>query len=165
VKGQEFYLDNYPRTTIKRRVVIWDLDGTLCDTGWRDHHAKARRWDEFHAGLHLDQPFPHMLFLLRALNGSNAHLLFITARPFRYYEATDQWIQNVTHLGRSGYTLLMRADGDLRRASVVKGELLDKYLESRPDDELLFALEDHAPVVAMWRSRGIPCFHVTDARD
>ena len=47
----------------------------------------------------------------------------------------------------------------------MKSELLDKYLESRPDDEVLFALEDHAPVVAMWRGRGVPCFHVTDARD
>ena len=27
---------------MKRRVVIWDLDGTLCDTAWRDHHAKRR---------------------------------------------------------------------------------------------------------------------------
>ena len=151
--------------TIKRRVVIWDLDGTLCDTAWRDHHAKRRDWDQFHAGIHLDQPFAHMLFLLRALLCQGAHLLFITARPFRYLEETNLWLANQLHLAPSQFTVLMRANGDLRRASVVKSELLDKYLESRADDEVLFALEDHAPVVAMWRSRGIPCFHVTDARD
>jgi len=148
-----------------RRVVIVDLDGTLCDTGWRDAHAKAKQWYAFHAGIPNDRPFEHMKYLLWCLNASHAHLLFITARPYTYHNDTQQWLRAQMEFYPSAYTLLMRAPGDYRSASVVKSELLDKYLESRPNDQIMFALEDHAPVVAMWRARGIPCFHVTDARE
>lgn len=148
---------------MNRQVVLWDLDGTLCDTRWRDDHARRKAWADFHAGIPKDQAFPHMLFLLRALVNNGAHILFLTARPELYRKQTESWIREVAQV--FAFTLRMRKEGDFRSASIVKSELLDEHLERHPTDEILFALEDHAPVVVMWRSRGIPCFHVTDARE
>lgn len=146
--------------TVKRRLLICDLDGTLCDVSWREQHAQRREWAGFHAGIPQDQPSPAVLFVLRACVNAGLYPLFITGRPEAYLLETREWLSRVwVHT----YSLLMRPDGDRRKDTVVKGELLDNYLLGRPDDEIVLVLEDRTTVVDMWRSRGYPCFQVRDS--
>lgn len=142
-----------------KQWVIFDLDGTLCDTDHRIHHAKAKRWDAFHAGLLQDRPRRAESILLWALRG-NANvdgIALITGRPERYRQQTVQWLgQNDLLQGVD--MLLMRPDADFRPATTFKREMYQKYFVAE-NREVLFVVEDRDKVVDMWRSLGLTCFH------
>lgn len=54
----------------------------------------------------------------------------------------------------------MRPEGDIRKDSIVKRELFEKYV--RPYYNIEFVLDDRNQVVEMWRSLGLKCLQVAE---
>jgi len=56
------------------------------------------------------------------------------------------------------YSLFMRAEGDMRKDSIIKQELFEKRVKDLY--YVWFVLVDRGQVVNMWRSLGLTCFQV-----
>lgn len=139
------------------RWAVWDLDGTLTETDWRNHLAVARNWEEFHAGIPCDQPRPTEVALLKAWCCGDARehnrVAIITGRNEQYRAATEEW------LSRHGIhfdALYMRGFCDRRPDTEVKAEAYEQML-AEGKTNIVFVVEDRDCVVEMWRSKGLTC--------
>lgn len=138
-------LDKWPQW------VLFDLDGTLCDTKHREHYALARDWDNFHAGIPFDQPHIAELIILLALFNSHLRIGLATARFEAHRASTEDWLNRHRI---PFHELQMRKDGDYRSGTEVKKEM---FTDGR---HVLCVFEDSDSVVKMWREeRGLTCFH------
>jgi phosphoglycolate phosphatase-like HAD superfamily hydrolase len=110
--------------------VVFDLDGTLCDTSKRELLAAnaareaspevaQRVWDEFHAGIPNDSPVHPIKKTLLALASAGHTIEIWTARPEKYQDVTIAWLRK--H-GVPFNHLLMRDDPDRRPSPIVKLE-------------------------------------------
>jgi phosphoglycolate phosphatase-like HAD superfamily hydrolase len=130
--------------------VVFDLDGTICDTEHRQEFAAAKDWDGFHSRLMKDQPVYGIQVLLKAMWRMGLQIGLATGRPEKYRKDTCDWLD--WH-GIPFHTLIMRRDGDFRPDTDVKREM---FLGER----IVFVVEDRARVVEMWRARGELCLAV-----
>lgn len=131
--------------------VIFDLDGTLSDTGHRAHYVARPKgqkdWDSFHAAAVADPPITPVVWIYRSLVRGGHDVEIWTGRDERYVYLTRQW------LARHGIfypTLRMRPDGDHTEDTELKRGWL---MESPRLPDLVF--EDRARVVSMYREYGI----------
>ena len=139
-----------------RRIVIFDLDGTLANIDHRRHLVEGvqKDWRRFFAACRYD-----------ILNDPVAAAFFGFSKQF------DRWIVS----GRSDEVeletrvwlrdkglfpdlLLMRKSGDYRSDVDLKREWLHSGII--PKDRVLCVFDDRDSVVAMWRAEGLPCFQV-----
>lgn len=147
--------------------VVFDLDGTLCDTSKRELLAAnaareatpevaQRVWDEFHAGIPNDSPVHPIKKTLLALAGAGHAIEIWTARPEKYQGVTVAWLRK--H-GVPFNHLLMRGDQDRRPSPIVK---LEWFFLSYPKPELVF--EDHPETVKLLRQAGCCVAFMGDGR-
>ena len=138
--------------------IVFDLDGTLADDTHRQHHitGDARDWDAYFAACGDDAPIQNVGEILRALERKGHHVEIWTGRNNHWREVTRQWLDTHRMNGLAGLVLRMRADGDFRPDTVVKGEWLAECGDHPPD--LIF--DDRTKSVAFWRSQGITCLQV-----
>lgn len=139
------------------RCYIFDIDGTLADCSHRLHHIQKqpKDWDGFFADCVHDKPIVHMVDL--AVHLSNYWpLVFVSGRSDVVRSETVEWLR-AHHLDGD---LFMRHEGDHRPDDVVKSDLLDRIMAGGWHPIMSF--DDRNRVVAMWRSRGIPCAQVAD---
>jgi hypothetical protein len=134
-----------------------DLDGTLCDTQWREVHAQRRDWNAFHAGMVQDSPSAAVLLVVRSFISHGVPVVYFTGRPERYRAATTEWLEH--HFVDSAH-LYMRPDEDKRTDAELKAAQYQQFKDACPDLVLMFVMEDRDRVVAMWRDLGVPCFQV-----
>lgn len=138
------------------RCYLFDIDGTLADCSHRLHHIqkKPKDWRSFFGSVDSDEPIWHIVNLCTCLT-SDATIVLVSGRSDECRNATEQWLRRN---GIAYSALYMRKAGDHRSDDIVKGELLDQILADnwRP----IMAFDDRDRVVAMWRSRGIPCAQV-----
>jgi len=152
------------------RLVVVDLDGTLCDSSHRDQYAQNGEWDEYHSRCHLDEPHGDVLLLLRTLvdahNGGGEPFTVVgcTGRNERWRHATEQWL--VLHDVPVDF-VLMRPDFDYRSDADVKLELLREWYSSTEGaaemplhERVAFVLEDRDKMVEAWRGAGFNCWQV-----
>jgi FMN phosphatase YigB (HAD superfamily) len=140
----------------KQTAVIFDLDGTLADCGWRRHFADRKNWAAFYDGISDDKPNKAVVEVLLGMKQLGHAILFVSGRPDRYLHSTVFW----AYEHKIHYDMLyMRKDGDSRDDSIVKLELLHKIQERF---EVLFAVDDRDRVVKMWREQGITCFQCAE---
>lgn len=134
------------------RCYLFDIDGTLADLSHRLHHIQKepKDWGAFFAACAGDAPIEHICALARILPA-----VFVSGRSDQCRSDTEKWL--TLHVGFCA-PLYMRAEGDHRHDDIVKGELLDRIVADgfKP----IMAFDDRDQVVAMWRSRGIPCAQV-----
>lgn len=146
----------------KPKVVICDLDGTLCDIDHRLHHVRhvvlddkkvqKKNWPKFFAELHNDTPNEWCVALIFGMTELNYDVIYCSGRPDNYREATEDWLSK--H-GLNFFELYMRPRGDSREDSLIKEIILDFEILSRYSP--LFAIDDRKRVCDMWRKRGITC--------
>jgi hypothetical protein len=140
------------RVASKSSAIIVDLDGTLYDCRERrDRYMGGRRknFDKFHAAAANDR----------------AHLwckeICLAFRARRYEVVvrggadTELWIHRELGWLPAQYVLFMRPMKDTRKDSAVKLEIYKREIE--PRYPVLFAVDDRAQVVEMWRSIGLTC--------
>ena len=145
------------------KVVLCDLDGTICDVMHRLGYVKNgnKDWKSFFEAMDDDTLRVEVIEQVMAvMKQENAHLIFISARPEKYRERTMNWfVKQAFELGHtfpSFVTLLMRPDGDSREDSIVKKEMYNKYLKNL---DVVRVFDDRPRVIRMWREMGL---EVTD---
>lgn len=139
----------WPLQRWKWHCVVFDLDGTLCNTDHRVHYAHSRQWDKFNSALVDDNPNWDELSLLLAMRESGHRIVLCTGRDAAYRKATQEWLKK---WGVPYDLLLMRDERDRRSDTVVKCELARQI-----PWPILFIVEDRDRVVEMWRREGYTC--------
>lgn len=140
------------------KVVICDLDGTLCDIKHRLHFVKnlpdgkKKDWKGFFEGIAEDAVRVDVLDKLLKLEEAGNKIILVSARPENYREATEAWLEKAF----KGYPLyqflIMREANDKREDTLVKKEIYDKYLKNL---NIVKVFDDRPSVIRMWRELGL----------
>jgi predicted kinase len=140
------------------KCVIFDIDGTLANIEHRVHHVRGdhKDWRKFYAEISYDAPRPEVIRLINFYATEGDYVFICTGRPEETREATEKWLEEngVYHYNE----LLMRPDGDYRKDSIVKKEMLDYIRNNGYDIEVVY--DDRQQVVDMWRENDVTVFQV-----
>lgn len=138
--------------------IICDIDGTLA-------HSKDRSFYEEGEKLLDDSVDFSVNFILKMYglwsdeyDGFSRDIILLSGRKEAGRKYTEQWLKkNAIHYDM----LLMRADDDNRKDSIVKRELYEKYIKGQYNVD--FVLDDRDQVVKMWRNElGLKCLQVAE---
>jgi hypothetical protein len=124
-----------------RPLAVFDLDGTLAETGHRQHFLERapRDWNGFFGAAHRDTPLAEGV-RMAVEAAEECEVLYLTGRPERCRADTLAWLS--AH-GLPGGRLRMRGASDRRPARVTKLEVLRELAATREirmfvdDDELV----------------------------
>lgn len=143
-----------PDPTLPRAVLV-DIDGTVALIGDRG------RYDESMVGV--DLPHQVVIDVVRALHAAGWEIVFASGRGSGCYQETMGWLDRYVDLpmydGLRGYHLFMRPQGDTRKDSIVKIEMLREIIKTWQID---FAIDDRRQVVQAWRAAGLTVLDVAD---
>lgn len=143
------------------RAIICDLDGTLCLLNGRNPYDGAACANDT-----LNDAVYRVLSDYRSIshspttdNSRDCVVIMCSGRFDTYRSITQDWLDR--HQVPYDY-LFMRKEGDFRKDSVVKEEILkNQILEIVKDlKNIEFILDDRNQVVDMWRKNGLNCFQV-----
>lgn len=134
-------------------IVVVDLDGTLCNSGHREHLARAKQWDAFHSQLMNDDPWPDVQRMIKLMDDAGYTVIGLTGRNERYRIATMHW------LGMHNISLddiLMRPNDDYTSDHELKPSMLDEWLEAKgmTHADVWVILEDRDRVTEAFRNLG-----------
>lgn len=150
---------------LKEKVIVCDLDGTLCDCEHRRHHVRKpagekKNWAAFFA----DIPKDPVILPVAEIIGKfmpKYKIIFCSGRDDNQRKITVEWlIENLGIYEHDDYKLYMRDRHDSRQDSIVKENILDFELLTRYSP--YFMLDDRDQVVKMWRRRGFMCLQVAE---
>lgn len=131
-----------------RTAIICDIDGTIAHMTDRSPYDWSR--------VYQDEVDPIIRKLLDTIK-YKYFIILTSGRDEICREETNKWLrENDVPYGM----LLMRPEGDIRKDSIVKRELFEKYI--RPYYNIEFVLDDRNQVVDMWRSLGLKCLQVAE---
>ncbi|MCX5415894.1 hypothetical protein [Streptomyces sp. NBC_00059] len=124
-----------------RPLAVFDLDGTLADSGHRQHFLEGRRrdWAGFFAAAPDDPPLEKGVDLALA-SAEECEVVYLTGRPERCRRDTLAWLEK---RGLPKGALHMRRNDDRRPARRTKLEILRRLSRTRAvrvlvdDDELV----------------------------
>lgn len=135
------------------KVVVCDLDGTLCDIEHRRHFVQQepKDWKGFFGAIEHDAVRTEVSDRLFQLAGEHsAKVVLVSARPETCRVDTEAWLEWVW---QKPYDLLiMREAGDRRPDTEVKSEIFVKYLKNL---YIVRVLDDRPSVIRMWREKGL----------
>lgn len=150
--GKSIYMDN---GLMKKKTLIFDIDGTLADIKHRRIFLEQEKpdWKAFNDKMGDDTPNAPVVALYKTLWDSGQYDIILTSgRSDSDRKITEQWlVWNHIPFDR----LEMRKDKDNRADYIIKQEMLDMLLKE--GKEILFAVDDRQQVVDMWRKNGIAC--------
>ena len=129
-------------------AVIVDMDGTLALMGDRSPYDVSR--------CDLDLPNYPVLETVHKLQDSKT-IIIMSGRTDDGKEKTKSWLAKYNVKYQHIY---MRAAGDMRKDSIVKQELYEKFI--RDKFNVSFILDDRQQVVDMWRGLGLTVFQVAE---
>ncbi len=135
-----------------RDAVIFDLDGTLCDTSSIVHLIEGddKDYAAFHAASGACPPRPDIVVAARTQADQGRAVLIVTSREFIWRDLSLDWLveHEVPHDG-----LYLRISGDFRKDVVVKKEILQQITDD--GFTVLEAWDDKDTVLELWRSNGL----------
>lgn len=138
------------------RIIICDLDGTLCNCNHRLHLANKKDWDSFNELCINDKVNADIANIISNLRSEDTFIYLVSGRDNKFRENTIEWLR----LNDIWYDkLLMRDAEDHRPDNVVKKDILDNYIER---SKVWFVLDDRKSVVDMWRENGLRCLQVQE---
>ena len=136
------------------KVVICDLDGTICNIDHRLKYGKGdtKDWNKFFSLISEDEPYENVIEKVSSLLLSDIEikLIFVSARPEKYREVTELWLDN--NFPYNHDLLIMRENNDKREDSIVKRDIYDKYLKNL---NIIKVFDDRPRVIRMWRELGL----------
>ena len=139
----------------KEKIIICDLDGTLCNTDHRKHfmQQKPKDWNSFYGGIPNDPINKWCYELILKMNAVQPYtnIILVSGRPEKYRKNTEDWL----HKHGIPADVFMRKDGDFRDDAIVKKEIYETHI--KPFYEVLFCIDDRQRVVDMWREEGLVC--------
>ena len=125
-----------------------DIDGTVAVMNGRGPYEEHR--------VSEDSPNPPVIAVVRALHAAGYRVVFCTGRSEACRADTASWL--AANVGVPYEALLMRAERDGRKDSVVKAELFDRHVRDRY--RIVAVLDDRDQVVRMWRTMGLTVLQV-----
>lgn len=131
-------------------AVLVDIDGTVALMDDRSPYDMTM--------VHRDRPNHAVIAAVRAMHAAGHLVIFCSGRTDDGRAATEKWLER--HVGVPVEGLYMRAVGDQRKDSIVKGELFDRHIRGRYF--IVGVFDDRAQVVRMWRSLGLTVFQVAE---
>ena len=151
---------------MKKKAIIVDLDGTLCNNEHRLHlivrkNGEVKDWTAFKAAILGDSVNLWCKEIVNSFIEKGYQIIFLTGRMDmgNAREDTLEWLHDNGTLWRNT-DLIMRPSGDKRQDDIIKKE---QYLELiEPNYDVLFALDDRKRIAEMWRSIGITCLHCAE---
>jgi hypothetical protein len=154
---------NCAGVNIKNKVVIFDLDGCICDDEWRIGRIKIiegqKLYDEYHEGISKDSHLSTGTEILHNAIGRDEFPIFITARPIKYRKQTTDWLNSQLGLvNPRDYWLFMRDNNDARPSVEVKKSAIGVFMSEYHNREIVAAFDDRPDVVSMYRSLGIKAY-------
>ncbi len=148
-----------------KKVIIFDIDGTLANSDHREYivnHAGSDSeadWAEYFEASRYDPPHYEIQWLNHIMaDREDAELIVLTARPDYSRAMTEEWLKkhDIVHS-----ELIMKdrlPDGSYDKDHVFKEKVLDQLIAQ--DRKPFIVFEDRQSVVDMWRDRGIKCLQV-----
>lgn len=152
---------------VDKKVVIFDVDGTLADHSNRLVYLQQKPKDYksyYSAEAILDcKPISSVVEWAQGTHFGGYYNIIVSGRPMDIAgNATCQWLEN----NQVPYNhIFMRNGGDFRDDTLVKQEILDKLLKWVSKDQILFAVDDRPRIVRMWKENGITCYNVGDGHE
>jgi len=143
---------------MNKRLVIFDIDGTLCNITHRLHliQRSKKNWDQFFTECVNDEPKEDIIALVHMLQ-TFCDIKLFSGRSDIIREETINWLNINLHLERMDLT--MRKEGDHRPDHLVKREMYQQ-LDDHDKDRLLCVFDDRDQVVKMWRNHNVTCLQV-----
>lgn len=159
--------------TEKPKVIICDLDGTLCKLDHRLHFVRKppgvkKDWKSFFDNLLGDSVNGWCADILKQLSVKYP-IVYCSGRPDDRKRDTLTWLNenslfSFDHSYVGGWKgdaeLYMRPRDDQRDDSIVKEIILDFEILTRFTP--YFMIDDRKRVVDMWRKRGFTCLHCAE---
>ncbi|MRJ77951.1 hypothetical protein GEV29_15525 [Aeromicrobium sp. SMF47] len=135
-----------------RDAVIFDMDGTLCDTSSIQHLVEGddRDFAAFHAASADCPAHADVVEAARAQHEQGRGVLVVTSREFIWRDLTLDWL--VAH-DVPYDALYMRIVGDYRKDVVIKSGILQRIADD--GYTVLEAWDDKPAVVDLWREHDI----------
>ncbi|WP_254667809.1 phosphatase domain-containing protein [Streptomyces griseus] len=152
-----------------RPLAVFDLDGTLADTGHRQHFLQGRRrnWAAFFSAASDDPPLAEGVSLALA-SAEECEVVYLTGRPERCRRATLLWLERQ---GLPRGRLFMRREDDRRPARHTKLEILERLGRQREvralvdDDELVCDAAERAGFTVVRARWALPSPELKDAQE
>jgi phosphoglycolate phosphatase-like HAD superfamily hydrolase len=137
------------------KVIVFDIDGTLANSQHRMHwvSSKPKNWRACDAAIPQDTVFEDIRWLLHSL--SSNRIIICTGRSESTRKVTEQWLAD-NDISYSA--LYMRKEGDYRKDSIIKAELLYQIMFDYSKPYLWF--DDRQQVVDAIRAEGIRVLQV-----
>ncbi|VEP13538.1 3'-phosphatase [Hyella patelloides LEGE 07179] len=129
-------------------AIIADMDGTLAIMNNRSPYDVD----------HCDLDLPNEPVLKTVLKWqSSTTIIIVSGRTDDGQEKTENWLKKY---GVNYQHIYMRKTGDMRKDSIVKQEIYDRFIRNQYN--ISFILDDRQQVVDMWRSLGLTVFQVAE---
>lgn len=143
-----------------KRVIVWDLDGTLACGKHRLHLLPTKdydvpsSWDSFNLACVDDAPIQDNIDLLRSQFACGFHIVILTGRSDVAAQQTKDWLRkHMVPYGR----LIMRGYDDSNTDVTFK----EARLRAIGPQNILCAFDDLEHVAKHMRGMGITCHLVT----
>lgn len=152
----KYVLPNKPKlaqSIDKPKSIIVDLDGTLALHNGRHPFDFMRCYEDL-----VNKP---VLECVQAMQDKGYRLIFLTGREETAYKLTEQWLKDKCGI-EYGYTIHMRSEGDNRKDSLVKEEIIKERI--LPNHYVEFVLDDRQQVVDHLRELGLTVFQVAPGK-
>ena len=132
---------------------VVDLDGTLADANGRNMYNPSD------VEILKDIPILPVVEVVKLL-AEKHQVIFLSGREESYYNVTKTWLcQHVFGSEKNEVLLFMRKNGDYRRDSIIKKELLAEKIY--PYYNVIAAFDDRLQVIReCWNAENIFCFNV-----
>jgi predicted kinase len=143
-----------------KKIVIFDVDGTLSDPGHRLHYVNGPKkdWNKFfELCINDDRNLP-VIEWCNALSLDNYCVVVVSGRPAdKCQESTLRWLDSCIYFDY----IFMRDGQDFRKDIEVKQEILDLL----PKDKIEFVVDDRPEVIEMWRKNGLKVYPVGSGKE
>lgn len=142
-----------------KKVVIFDVDGTIADVEHRRHFVNGNNdWDSFRKETVNDTPVQWVCDIAKRHISQGDEVAFFSARNESERDITERQISEWIGDGHKG--VFLRPDGDYRCDAEFKSELADRFEDIGGQIDLVY--DDRNKVVDMWRQRGTTVVQVAD---
>ena len=142
-----------------KKVVIFDVDGTIADVEHRRHFVNGNNdWDSFRKETVNDTPVQWVCDIAKRHISQGDEVAFFSARNESERDISERQISEWIGDGHKG--VFLRPDGDYRCDAEFKSELADRFEDIGGQIDLVY--DDRNKVVDMWRQRGTTVVQVAD---